>query len=315
MEPVEDFRALKVVVLAGGDSSEWQISLMSGWQSYAALEAAGHQATWIDPLATDIETFNWQDYDACFIALHGGPGEDGRVQQQLERLGVPYTGSGPAASWLAMSKSASKERFRQAGVPTPDYELIHAGEAPRAVARRAARLGFPVVVKPDSQGSSLGVGIAASARQLRQRVTAAAALDPYLIVERHIRGREFTVSLLNRQPLPIIEIIAGGPIYSFDAKYASTQTEHRFDTGLPAPITAAIERTAIAAAEAIDTRGLCRVDIMLDEAGRPWVLEVNTVPGLTGRSLAPAAAAQMGLSMSSLCTWMLHDCLTRETVA
>ncbi len=133
MEPLEDFRSLRVVVLAGGDSSEWQISLLSGWQAYGALEAAGHRATWVDPLATDIDSFPWRDFDACFIALHGGAGEDGRVQQQLERLGTAYTGSGPSASWLAMSKSASKERFRQAGVPTPDYELLQTGDAPRDV--------------------------------------------------------------------------------------------------------------------------------------------------------------------------------------
>ncbi len=317
MEPfaIEDFRSLRVAVLAGGNSSERQISILSGWQVASALETAGHQTTWFDPAEVQLAAIPWDEFDACFIALHGGAGEDGRIQQQLERLGVPYTGSGPAASWLAMSKSAGKERFLQAGVPTPDYFLVRSADAPRDIARRARRLGFPLVVKPDSQGSSLGVGIAPDARGLRACLEKAFALDPFAIVERRIEGREFTVAVLDRRPLPLLEIVAAELIFSFDAKYSSPETDYRFESGLPTDIEAELTEVAVGAAEALGTRGLVRVDLMRDRAGRSWVLEVNTVPGLTARSLAPQAAARAGISMPQLCTWMVHDCLTRESVA
>jgi D-alanine-D-alanine ligase len=328
--PVEDFRSLRVAVLAGGDSSERQISIVSGWQVVSALEAAGHEPTWIDPAECDLaqngppfrgdsvaerRSTMWDQFDACFIALHGGAGEDGRIQQQLERIGVPYTGSGPTASRLAMSKSASKERFLPAGVPTPEYALVHVSDDRRDRAQRVARLGYPVVVKPDSQGSSLGVGIADGPRQLDECLAASFAFDPYAVVERLVRGRELTVSLLDRRPLPLLEIIAADPVFSFDAKYSSPETQYRFDSGLPPAVEAHLSHTAVEAADALGTRGLVRVDLMLDEQQRPWVLEVNTIPGLTARSLAPQAAARAGITMPALCTWMVHDCMTRETVA
>jgi D-alanine-D-alanine ligase len=315
MFPIEDFRSLRIVVLAGGDSAERQISIVSGWQVVSALEAAGHEPAWVDPAETDLESIPWDSYDACFIALHGGAGEDGRVQRTLERLDVPYTGSGPAASWLAMSKSASKERFLAEGVPTPDYVLFHSSEPSRNRAAWAEKFGYPLVVKPDSQGSSLGVGIADGPRRLRERLAVSFAFDPFVIIERLIRGREFTVAVLDRRPLPVLEIVAAESIFSFDAKYSSPQTEYRFETGLALEVETRISRIAVEAAAALGTRGLVRVDLMLDEACRPWVLEVNTIPGLTGRSLAPQAAARAGITMPALCTWMVHDCLTRETVA
>jgi D-alanine-D-alanine ligase len=313
--PIEDFRSLRVAVLAGGDSSERQISIVSGWQVVSALEAAGHEPTWFDPAETDLESIGWNQYDACFIALHGGAGEDGRIQRQLERIGIPYTGSGPAASWLAMSKSAGKERFLQAGVPTPEYTLVHSSEHARESAARADKIGYPLVVKPDSQGSSLGVGIADCPRRLGERLAESFALDPYAVIERLLRGREFTVAVLDRRPLPVLEIIAAENVFSFDAKYSSPATEYRFDSGLAPDVETIISRTAVDAAAALGTRGLVRVDLILDEVNQPWVLEVNTVPGLTGRSLAPQAAARAGITMPALCTWMVHDCLTRETVA
>ncbi|HEV2969159.1 MAG TPA: D-alanine--D-alanine ligase [Pirellulales bacterium] len=315
MNPIEEFRSLRIVVLAGGDSSERQISIVSGWQVVSALETAGHEPAWVDPSETDLENVPWDRYDACFIALHGGAGEDGRIQRKLERFDVPYTGSDPAASWLAMSKSASKERFLAEGVPTPEYALVHVSDSSRNRAARAKEIGYPLVVKPDSQGSSLGVGIAGDPGQLGERLATSFAFDPFAIIERFIRGREFTVAVLDRRPLPVLEIVAADSIFSFDAKYSSPQTEYRFDSGLAPAIEAMLSRIAVQAAAALGTRGLVRVDLMLDEANRPWVLEVNTVPGLTGRSLAPQAAARAGITMPALCTWMIHDCLTRETVA
>jgi D-alanine--D-alanine ligase len=141
------------------------------------------------------------------------------------------------------------------------------------------------------------------------------ALDPFAIAERFVRGREFTVALLDRRPLPLLEIVSHEKLFSFDAKYSSPTTEYRFETGLPQSVEGAISLAAVSAVAAVGTRGLVRVDLMLDHDNRPWVLEVNTVPGLTARSLAPQAAARAGITMAALCSWMIHDCLTRETVA
>ncbi len=315
MASMEDFRSLRIVVLAGGDSSEKQISAISGWTVVSALEKSGHQATWIDPAQVDLLTVPWDDFDACFIALHGGAGEDGRVQQELERLGVPYTGSGPAASWLAMSKSASKERFLQAGVPTPPYVLVETSDPPRHTARRAGAIGYPVVVKPESQGSSLGVSVAHNSRELRRAIAACASLDPFAIVESCIRGREFTVAVLDRRALPPLEIVTRGRVFSFDGKYSSPRANFPLVDHLPSDLQTELADMAVAAAAALDTRSLVRVDLMVDVANCPWVLEVNTIPGMTGRSLAPESARRMGMSMPELCSWMVRDCLTRETVS
>src|SRR5262249_21147151 len=157
---------LRVVVLAGGRSAEREVSLRSGAAVQAALAAAGHDAVLRDPAWRKLESLDWPSVDACFVALHGGEGEDGRVQQQLERLGVPYPGSGPAACRLAMSKSASKQRFAELGVPSPPFALLAAYDSPAVVDSLAAPLGYPLVVKPDSQGSSLGVSLADSAEAL-----------------------------------------------------------------------------------------------------------------------------------------------------
>ena len=305
-------------MLAGGDSPERGISLISGMQVVSALEGAGHEPTWIDPAEVGLATVEWHRFDACFIALHGGAGEDGRVQRQLDRLGVPYTGSGPTASRLAMSKSAAKERFLQAGVPTPDYVLLQASESPAVSAGKCAALGYPLVVKPDSSGSSLGVSVARGPSDLRDCLAASFALDPFVVAERFVCGREFTMSLLEREPLPLLEVAVppgNSKLFSFDAKYSNPETQYRFDTGLAAEVAANLSRTAVAAAAALETRGLVRVDLMLDESLEPWVFEVTTVPGLTGRCLAPQAAARAGIDMARLCNWMVHDCLTRETVA
>ena len=185
----------------------------------------------------------------------------------------------------------------------------------REWAERAARIGYPLIVKPDSQGSSLGVSVVDGPRRLRECLTASFALDRFAVIERFVAGREFTVTLLDRRPLPPLEIMTGGPIFTFDAKYAGAETEYLFDTAHSAGLESLLGQTAVAAAAALGTRGLVRVDLILDRADRPWVLEVNTIPGLTGRSLAPQAAARAGITLPALCNWMVHDCLTRETVA
>ena len=306
-------QGLSIAVLAGGNSAERDVSLESGTNVLAALEASGHATAAIDPAQCDLAEIAWSRFDACFIALHGGAGEDGRLQRRLELLRVPYTGSGPDACRLAMSKSASKERFLQAELPTLDYVLVAAGDDPQQVQARAARLPYPLIAKPDSQGSSLGVGVARTPDELPQRVAQAGKFDSYVLIEPYVKGREFTVALIGREVLPTAEIVASRGVFDYAAKYqADDPHEVRFE--LPSELVRALEELARRAAEALGTRGLVRVDIRMDDADRPWLLELNAVPGLTDTSLAPQAAAQAGIDMPRLCDRLVRDCLALTAV-
>jgi D-alanine-D-alanine ligase len=301
--------ALRVALLSGGDSAEREISLASGAQAAHALASIGHHVARFDPAQIALSDIDWRRYDVCFIALHGGAGEDGSVQRELERLGVGYTGSNPAASQLAMSKSAAKRRFEHCCVPTPPAITFSTTEFFDRVAARAAPLGYPLVVKPDGQGSSLGVGFAENAQELAARAIDASRYDSRLLIEPWIDGQEFTVAVLGRQALPLLEIATPRGWFDYQAKYESDATEYRFETGLPQATVARLKLISVAAVAALETSGLVRVDLMLGRDGRPWVLELNTVPGLTSHSLAPKAAARAGLSFPALCDWMLRDAL------
>jgi D-alanine-D-alanine ligase len=297
----------RVAVLYGGESAEREVSLASGQQAALALSLAGHYAVLMDPAEMDLQNVDWSAFDVCFIALHGGAGEDGRVQAELDQLGVRYTGSSPAACALAMRKSAAKQRFADRGVPTPSWRsLVATGSS-----IDWSKVTFPIVIKPDSQGSSLGVNIAQSAGDVSHCVRTAAQYDSDIIAETLIAGREFTISLLNRDPLPLLEIVPPAPIFSYEAKYSSAATQYRFDADLPAPIEAELYRAAISAADALGTSGLVRVDLLLDRQDRTWVLEVNTIPGLTSRSLSPRAARVAGIEMPDLVDWMIRDAIAR----
>ena len=274
--------ARRVAVLSGGESAEREVSLASGQQVALALSLAGHQPVLIDPADIDLERIDWPSFDVCFIALHGGAGEDGRVQTVLEQLNVPYTGSNPTACLFAMCKSAAKERFHERGVSTLPFVRFTADQPTAAL----YELKFPLVIKPDNQGSSLGVNVARNADELRKCIADAAEFDSWLIAEPFVAGREFTVSLLGRDPLPMIEIVSPQSVFTYDAKYASAATEYHLDSQLLPAVEAQIYRAAIAAAEALGTAGLSRVDLMLDGENRVWVLEMNTIPGMTAQSFA-----------------------------
>jgi D-alanine-D-alanine ligase len=301
-------------VLTGGESAEREISLASGAAVATGLATAGHQVTAMDPAERCLTDIDWRAFDAAFIALHGGAGEDGTIQHQLDDLEVPYTGSGPEACRLAMSKCAAKQSFAAGGVPTPNFVCFDADIPPRILKARVAHLGYPLIIKPDGQGSSLGVGIAEDTGQLAARIDEAACYGRLLMAERLVVGREFTVAVLGRQPLPLLEVIAPDRIFSFDAKYQSSLTEYRFDFRLASRARTAVAGAALAATRAIGTSGLARVDLILDETGQAWVLEVNTSPGMTTRSLAPLAAARGGWEMSALVHLLVQDCLTAAGV-
>lgn len=306
---------LRVALLSGGDSAEREVSLASGEQVAWGLASAGHRVQRFDPFELDLGEIDWRQYDVCFIALHGGAGEDGRIQAALEALGVPYTGSDSAASRLAMSKSAAKERFDGCGVPTLPAVVFNSDEFFDRLASRVAPLGYPLVIKPDAQGSSLGVGFAANADELAARAIDASRYDARLLAEPWVDGREFTVAVLGRQALPLLEIATPQGWFDYQAKYESDATEYRFETGLPDSKVARLQEIAVAAADALQTAGLVRIDLMLARDGRPWVLELNSIPGLTSHSLAPKAAARAGLDFPSLCDWMLQEALRRPSHA
>jgi len=303
---------LDVAVLLGGESSERDISLASGICVAAALEASGHHVAAFDPTDGDLFGINWSQFDVCYVALHGGAGEGGLVQRDLEELAIPYTGSGPVASRLALSKMAAKERFAQHDVPTPEAICFRASKTDDPVVPQFGSLGFPVVIKPDGQGSSLGLGLARSPEEVASCIDAARAYESCLVAERLIEGREFTVAVLDRQPLPALEILPTRTLFDAEDKLGRQPAASRFPER---HLSAQVENVAVEAAEALGTRGLVRVDLMLDRQGQPWVLEVNTIPGMTERSIVPRIARQAGMSMPQLCDHLVRACIAEAVLA
>jgi D-alanine-D-alanine ligase len=305
----KQLKSLRIAVLSGGDSAERDISLQSGAAVENALRASGHQVTCVDPSETNLDTLEWNGYDVAFLALHGAFGEDGGVQSILEAVGIPYTGSNPESSRLAFSKSASKERFAQCNVSTPSYVLIHESDNAVRINRQAETIDFPLVVKPDAQGSSLGVTLVETSDELPRALTRGFHFDSFCILERAIIGSEWTVGLLDDDLLPLIHIETDRKFFDYQAKYEDHTTQYHFDFALPTYVVKVIENTARAACDALRISGLVRVDLMLDKLYQPWVLEINTVPGLTDHSLVPKAAARLGIELGELCERALLSCL------
>jgi D-alanine-D-alanine ligase len=300
---------LTVAVLEGGESSERSISLESGAAVRAALEERGHKVLAVDPAEVDLSTFDWTGIDVAFIALHGFFGEDGQVQQILENAGMPYTGSDPAAARLSFQKSAAKERFFQNYVPTPPYVLIHEGDTAGDIMKKARSLGFPLAVKPDSQGSSLGVSVVQSPDELAEALPRCFHLEAFGLLESAVLGSEWTVGIFDDLMLPLIQVVPGRPFYDYHAKYADDSTQYLFDFDVPSDVVSSISQAARNAYDALKLRGVARIDLVLDRFNRPWVLEANSVPGLTSHSLVPKAAARIGISMGELCEQMLRRSL------
>lgn len=304
----------RVVVLAGGVSAERQVSLASGASVVQALEEAGHRAILFDPLGRGLDQVDWDRFDGCFLSLHGGAGEDGRIQRDLAARGVRFTGSGAAASAAAMSKSAAKRLFRRSGVLTPKHVEIQKsafqrGKLCEKIAADVGRLGYPLVLKPDSQGSSLGVELVHDTDELVELLPKSGRFGWPLIAEQYVCGREFTVTVLGRRPLPPLEIVAPGGIFDYDSKYSGNAAEYHAPTDLATITLEKLQSTAVAASAALDTAAMVRIDLILDRDGRPWVLELNTLPGMTRKSLAPEAARQIGWEMPDLCDWMLREAM------
>jgi D-alanine-D-alanine ligase len=293
----------KVAVLMGGRSAEREISLMSGSGVLKALRSKGVDAHAFDPAERELGELKRESYARCFIALHGRGGEDGTLQGALEFLGIPYTGSGVLGSALAMDKLRTKQVWMASGIPTPPYEAIDATTDFSAVAKR---LGLPLIVKPVQEGSSIGITKVKAVADMDEAFAQAVNYDRAVIAERFIDGPEYTASIVDDAPLPLIRIEAPEGQYDYQNKYFTDVTKYIVPCGLPAPKEEAIKQLSLRAFKAAGCTGWGRIDLMLDEKGDPWLLEVNTSPGMTGHSLVPMAAKAVGISYEDLCVMVLR---------
>jgi len=298
----------KVGVLYGGKSAEREVSLMSGNGVHTALLSQGVDAHLFDTGERSLSELAQQGFDRVFIALHGRYGEDGTLQGALELLGIPYTGSGPMASSLAMDKIMTKRIWLEAGLPTPGYvELLDES----AVSAAAATLGMPLMMKPPHEGSTLGIVKVSETAALLEAYHHASRYDEVVLAEQFITGRELTVALLGRgksaRALPLVEIVAPDGNYDYQNKYFSDDTQYR----CPAPIAPAlaqyIAELSVQAYRALGCEGWGRADVILDAQDRPWLIELNTSPGMTGHSLVPIAAKAVGMDYPELCLHILKE--------
>jgi D-alanine-D-alanine ligase len=293
----------KVAVLFGGRSAEREVSLKSGGMILRALQSRGVDAHAFDPQQRDLAALIAERFDRVFIALHGRYGEDGTLQGALELLGIPYTGSGVLASALAMDKWRTKLVWQAAGIPTPRYELLTAASDLAAV---AARLGLPLMIKPANEGSSIGMSKVRAAAAMEEAYALAANYDSVVLAEQFIEGIELTAGVLGGEALPLIKLETPRDFYDYAAKYLADDTRYIIPCGLAAEAEVALRRQVLGAFGALGCRGWGRVDLMLDAAGRPWFIEVNTSPGMTDHSLVPMAARHAGLSFEDLVLRMLE---------
>ncbi len=323
---------MKVALLMGGRSAEREISLKTGRGIAQSLRNLGHEVTAIDaangrllpsgdeergalPAAAvrDLPASSStavagaagiNEAEVVFVALHGGEGEDGTIQALLELAGKPYTGSGVLSSALAMNKATAKKIFAHEGIPTPKWLLLSAGDAPPTV-DVAALGGYPLVVKPNAEGSTVGLTIVTEPAALPDAIALAAEYGPDVLVEQFIPGREITVAVLGEEPLPIVEIRPRGGHYDYESKYTAGLSEYFCPADLAESLAARIRELGARAARSLGCRGVSRVDFRLSPANEPWCLEVNTIPGMTPTSLVPMAAKARGISYDELVSRML----------
>jgi D-alanine-D-alanine ligase len=335
--------SLRITVLMGGTSSERDVSLASGIRVAEALRSRGHEVRAVDPARGEIGMDEQRalaagtvvqtappsqdalrrmarealprmastlpragETDVVFLGLHGGTGEDGTIQAMLDLTGVPYTGSGHLASALAMDKDLSKQLFRQAGVTTADWLM-----APARADDVGARLGYPVIVKPSKQGSTVGLSIVRGPDELQAAVDEASNFDDEVMIEAFIAGRELTVGILGGDALPVGEIIPKHEIYDYECKYTPGMADERFPAELTSAETTRIQQEARAAFKALKLGGYARIDFRMSHDGRFYCLEANTLPGMTQTSLIPQAAAAAGISFPELCERVVRLAMAR----
>lgn len=291
----------RIGVLMGGPSTEREISLKSGQAVLEVLKESGLDAVAVDittdNIEEDIGLIKSQHIDCAFIALHGRFGEDGQVQKILEILKIPYTGSGVQASRLAMDKIASLEIFERNGLKIPDYEVVEKNTNWSL----HKELGLPLVIKPATHGSSIGLSIVNKKEDLERAVNFAFSFDKRVIIEEYIKGRELTVGILDDKALPAIEIIPKKTFFDYEAKYKAGMTDYIVPAKLPKVISKKIQNVALLAHKVLGCFGCSRADIILNEGNIPYILEINTIPGFTSTSLLPKAAKAAGIDFKVLC--------------
>ncbi len=303
-----DARSLgKVAVLMGGRSAEREVSLMSGKGVLAALQSKGVDAHAFDPAEREMGELKREGFQRCFIALHGRFGEDGTVQGALELMGIPYTGPGVMASSVAMDKLMTKRIWIAEGLATPAWRQVHSADETLAAFKA---LGSPMIVKPVREGSTIGLTKVSSEAQCAAAYELAARLDPLVMCEQFIAGDEVTCPVLgtgaDARALPVIRIVAPEGNYDYQNKYFTDDTKYLVPCGLPEGEEAAIQALVLKAYLTLDCRGWSRADVMIDAKTRkPWLLEINTSPGMTGHSLVPMSAKAAGLSYEDLCVALL----------
>ena len=299
----------KVGVLFGGRSAERDVSIMSGTGVLAALQSRGIDAHAFDPGTQGLAELAAQKFDRVFIALHGRYGEDGSLQGALEQLGIPYTGSGVMASAVGMDKITTKKIWKIDEIPTPDYVSI---DKTTDLDEVLVTLGLPLIVKPPLEGSTIGITKVSEAAELRAAVELAAGFDEVVLAEEFVTGREFTVAVLGTgkaaRALPIVEIVAPEGNYDYQNKYFTDTTRYHCPAELDEALTEEIQRHAVNAYRALGCEGWGRVDVLVRESDmRPFLLEVNTSPGMTSHSLVPMAARAVGISYEDLCIEILRS--------
>ncbi|GAA5170696.1 D-alanine--D-alanine ligase [Viridibacterium curvum] len=292
----------KVAVLLGGNSAEREISLISGRAVLAALQSQGVDAHAFDPAETPVWELRAQGFERAFIALHGRFGEDGTVQGALEALGIPYTGSGVMASALAMDKWRTKLVWLSTGVPTPRYRLLSPGVIAADV---IDELGLPLIIKPAREGSSIGVAKVNTAAEFGPALDAALKLDPLVIAEEFVRGRELTAAVLGDMALPLVRIEAPEEGYDYQNKYFTDVVQYHCPSGIAPEAEEAIQQAALRAFQVLGCKGWGRADVILRDDGSFVLLEMNTAPGMTGHSLVPMAARAVGIGFEALCVQLL----------
>jgi len=293
----------KVAVLMGGSSSEREVSLMSGNGVLAALRSQGVDAHAFDPAEKPLEALRSEGFDRAFIALHGPFGEDGTLQGVLESMKFPYTGPGVMASAICMDKWRTKLLWKGAGLPVPDFVLLDASSDFAAIEQQ---LGLPLFVKPATEGSSIGVTKVKTAGSLKAAWEEAAKYDSIVIAERFIGGGEYTCAVVADRAYPTIKIEPATEFYDYDAKYFRDDTVYRCPAGFDEAKELALRELCLNAFRVLGGRGWGRVDFLMDEAGAPYLLEVNTSPGMTSHSLVPMAARAEGMSYEALCLAILE---------
>jgi D-alanine-D-alanine ligase len=320
VKPVADERPRKVAVLIGGRSSEREISIKTGKQIAGALAGKGYDMKEIDPANALVSSLQDFQPDVVFIALHGKYGEDGTIQGLLDLLGFPYTGSGVLSSALCMDKAVAKKLMIYEGIPTPSFRIIteplEQGEENGLI----KELGLPLVVKPANQGSAIGVSIVRKAVDLGKALGTALKYDQAVLLEKFVEGIELTASVLGtREPrvLPLIEIVSETEFYDYTAKYSLGMSHHIIPARISPQAAAKVEELALRTYRAMGCRQLARVDFMLNEQSEPFVLETNTIPGMTETSLFPDSARAAGISFAELVSLLVDEAfiLAKETEA